>query len=564
MLTNLKINNFAIIEFLTVGFKPGLNVLTGETGAGKSIIIDALNLILGGRADTDAIRTGQTSATVEAQFDLIQPNILETLGELGIETEDGQIVIKRIISSAGKSRCFINDSQITVGSLAKIGDLLIDIHGQHDHQALLHPETHIDILDLYGKIMPIRKQLEEKFADHQTDLRKLREMRTRNEDRQSREELLHFQLAEIGNAALEAGEDDELASKKNKLQHAEKIHQTIDQLQNILDDTEGSVIQQLGRAVRDMEPLVEIDPALENQVKRAQTAYYEVEELVEELRNYSRAIEFNPARLEEIDDRIADINGLKRKYGSDIPSILAKREKMLAELDSLATYQESMTALEESLKEQEKILTELATSLAEKREKTAIQFKKNVEKELRYLDMASVQFGARFDYEPDDSGFVNFRKQTLRLTSKGIGTMEFLFSPNPGEDLRPLAKIASGGELSRVMLALKSILNEQDTVPIMIFDEVDTGIGGKIAEKVGSRLKKVATGRQVFSITHLPQIAGMASAHYRVQKDVKGKRTHSTINELDYEDRVREIARMSGGEKVTEVTLKYAREMIKP
>lgn len=564
MLKELKIAHFAIIESLRVEFREGFNVLTGETGAGKSIIIDALNLILGGRADTDFIRTGEAQATVEACFEIHDPALLDPIRERGIEVEGGEIIIKRVLSAAGKSRCFINDSQITVSTLAQIGDRLVDIHGQHDHQSLLRPETHVDLLDLYGKTLAARQALADGWSAYQAGRKALEDRRAREKDRESRQELLAFQLGEIDRAELAPGEDEALLAEKKRLQNAEKIHQTVEEAQGLLDEAEGSVIERLGRAINGLEALVGIDPALEEKLTRAQTAYFEVEALVDELRGYGRTLQFDPVRLEEIEDRLAEINGLKRKHGGDIAAILARRDALREELESLAGSAETQAALEADLKRQETALEKQAAGLAEAREATAKRFEKNVVKELRDLDMASVQFGVSFRYEPDAAGFVRFRGQTVGLSAKGIGAIEFLFSPNPGEEMKPLAKIASGGELSRVMLALKSILNDQDTVPVMIFDEVDTGIGGKVAEKVGHRLKKVAAGRQVFSITHLPQIAGMAQAHYRVQKDVSGKRTQSTIRELTMDERVEEIARMSGGEKITEATLKHAREMLRP
>jgi len=285
---------------------------------------------------------------------------------------------------------------------------------------------------------------------------------------------------------------------------------------------------------------------------------------VESLRNYDRSLEFNPSRLEEIEDRLAEISGLKRKYGNDIAEIIKRREKIAEELEQLASNEENMKALEDDLKQQEKVLSKLGTQLAEKRESAAKNLTRSVEKELKELSMGNVQLGVRFDYPAEPDGFILFRKEKMKGTPIGLGTLEFLFSPNPGEELRPLAKIASGGELSRVMLALKSILNDQDTVPVMIFDEVDTGIGGGVAEKVGTKLQKVANTKQVFCITHLPQIAGMAFSHFRVEKEVKGKRTRSTIRQLEHEERVEELARMSSGENITDASLEHAREMLRP
>ena len=563
MLKEIKISNFAIIENLRVEFHPGLNVLTGETGAGKSILMNALNLILGGRADTDFIRSGESAATVEAMFQIGDPTLLEDIHNLGIDAEDGELLIKRNVSHAGKSRCFLNDSSITVATLAKIGNRLVDIHGQHDHQALLRTETHVDLLDHYGKTLTARQGFGREFTEYQNCVKDLKAMRSKEQSRKERQELLKFKLAEIDQGQLSPEEEEELKNERNKLRHAEKLHQSLELILNQLTESEGSALEQLGRTQKEFAALVDIDPALEKQAGRAQTAYCELEELVDELQNYLRTIEFNPPRLEEIEDRLAEINGLKRKYGVDIQAILEERKKVAAELESLGSNKEKMDSLESEIANREKNMEKQAIALAEKREKSAKNLKKNVEKELADLNMAQVQFGVRFDYPSDSEGFVRFRGEPVKLFPAGIGAIEFLFSPNPGEELRPLAKIASGGELSRVTLALKSILHEQDPVPVMVFDEVDTGIGGKVAEKVGMKLEKVAEGKQVFCITHLPQIAGMASAHYLVQKTVKGNRTHSSIEELSYDQRVEEIARMSGGEKITPATLKFAKEMIK-
>ncbi len=563
MLNEIKISNFAIIKNLRVEFLPGLNVLTGETGAGKSILMSALNLILGGRADTDYIRSGETTATVEALFQIEDLALLEDIRSYGIETQDGELLIKRNVSNNGKSRCFLNDSNATVATLAKIGNRLVDIHGQHDHQALLRVETHVELLDLFGKHKTSCQKFVREFADYQTRKRDMEAMRLKEKNRKERQELLKFQLTEIEQAGLSPLEERELKTERNILQHAEKIQQTLEATLSQLSETEGSALEQLGRAQRDIESLLEMDPALKSQASRAQTAYCELEEMVAELTAHLRGIEFNPPRLEAIEDRLAEINGLKRKYQMDIPAILAQQEKIAQELDSLGANQEKMDDLEKAIKTKEKTLEELATRLAVAREKTAKKFKQDVEKELRDLGMNEVQFGVRFDYPQDPGGFVRFRDATVKLHSGGIGTIEFLFSPNPGEELRPLIKIASGGELSRVMLALKSILHAEDPVPVMVFDEVDAGIGGKVAEKVGVKLAKVAVGKQVFCITHLPQIAGLAEAHFRVQKTVKDNRTHSTIVQLSYDERVEEIARMSGGETITPATLKFAKEMIK-
>jgi len=564
MLKELRINNFAIIDNLHVEFSSGLTALTGETGAGKSIIIDALNLILGGRADSNFIRTGETSATVESIFEI---NNLETLGilkELGISSDNGEIVLRRTISSSGKNRCLINDSTVTVGILGVLGNRLVDIHGQHDHQALLNPETHVDILDLYGKTTEERKEFSKKYSNYLEEIRKIDELRSKESNRIEREDFLKFQINEIDKANLSINEENQLKSEKNKLQHAEKIEGSMKLVLDLIVDEEGAVFDRFGIAQKKLESLLSIDPELEKQVQRGQTAFYEIEELVEELRDYLHKIEFNPSRLEEIEDRMAEINGLKRKYGGDIDLILSQRDKIAEELDTLSNFQENIESIQKCINSHQIVLANNSVTLADKREKTARVFKKNVEKELSDLGMKDVKLEVQFNYEDDDLSFVAYRKQKVKINSTGIGVIEFLFSPNLGEDLKPLVKVASGGELSRLMLALKSNLNKQDIIPVMVFDEVDAGIGGKIAEVVGNKLKKIATGKQVFCITHLPQIAGKAGSHFIVFKTVKDKRTHSSIRRLSEQERVEEIARMSSGEKITKTTLKHAREMIQP
>lgn len=564
MLKELKIANFAIIENLTVEFQPGLNILTGETGAGKSIIIDALTLALGGRADTDSIRTGQTSATVEALFYVTDPKTLQQVRDMGIEVEDGQFIIKRVLSHNGKHRAHLNGSNIAIGALGKIGDRLVDIHGQHDHQALLHPENHLDILDLHGKLMDERRLFGQTFSEYSNRKNELETLLSNERDRLQREDLLKFQVREIDQANLSPEEADKLKTERTRLMNSEKIHQALQQALALLRENEGAVSEQLSIVDNQLKQLAALDPDLEKHAVQAQNVFYQVEDLVENLSACARSNQFQPGRLEEVEDRLAEINSLKRKYGNDIPAILEYREKIAAELEALSSNQERVEALKTELQQRQKKLTAMAVALAEKREKTAVTLQKKVEKELHELNMAKARIGVRFNYEPDAAGFAAFRGKTVKLTPTGLGAIEFVFSPNPGEDLRPLAKIASGGELSRVMLALQTILNEQDAVPILVFDEVDSGIGGRVAEKVGARLKKIAHRKQVFCVTHLAQIAGMAKTHFVISKEVSGKRTRTRIRVLDADERVEEIARMSGGEKITATTRQHAREMIKP
>ncbi|SVA62051.1 uncharacterized protein METZ01_LOCUS114905, partial [marine metagenome] len=445
MLKELRIKNFAIIDNLNVEFTSGLTALTGETGAGKSIIIDALNLILGGRADSNFIRTGESSATVESVFEIANPQTLDILSELGINANNGEVVLRRTISNTGKNRCLVNDCTVTVGVLARLGNRLVDIHGQHDHQALLNPEIHVDLLDLYGKTMDERNEFSKKYFEYLEDLRKIEDLRSKESDRMQREDLLRFQINEIDKANLSLDEEDLLKSEKNKLQYAEKIHGSVKLVLNLIAEKEGAVLDELGVAQRELESLPSLDPELGKQAERAQSAFCEIEELIEELRDYAHKIEFNPSRLEEIEDRLSEINGLKRKYGGDSALVLDHREKISNELDTLSCFQENMEKVQKNIKLHQTALSKLSVILAEKREKTASVFKKNVEKELCDLGMKDVKLKVQFNYEEDDANFVKFRDQKVKLNSTGLGSIEFLFSPNLGEDLKPLVKIASGG-----------------------------------------------------------------------------------------------------------------------
>ena len=564
MIKEIRIRNFAVIENLEVSFGKGLSVLTGETGAGKSIIIDALNLLLGGRADTDSIRSGETTALVDAVFEVTDPITRDLILESGIEMDGSELLIKRQVSNTGKNRCLLNNSSVTVSTLAKIGNRLVDLHGQHDHQTLLHPEVHIELLDLYGKCNNFRDEFSKIFFEHQAQTKILGSMKMGEKELIQKQEFLSFQLKEIDEANLSKEEEEELKSTRNKLKHAGQIREGLQKSQSLLNNEGGSIIESLGQVLKELESVQNIDSGLAGLVEQSRSAFYELEDVVESLRNYDQSLEFNPSRLEEIEDRLAEINELKRKYGNDIVEILRRREEIDKELEQLTSNEENMKALQDDLKKKETVLSKLGIQLAEKREAAAKNLSRSVEKELKELSMINVKLGVRFDYQADPESFILFRKEKTKATLNGLGTLEFLFSSNQGEEMRPLAKIASGGELSRVMLALKSILNDQDTVPVMIFDEVDTGIGGGVAEKVGIKLQKVAITKQVFCITHLPQIAGMALSHFRVEKEVKGKRTRSTIRQLKHKERLEELARMSSGEKITEASLEYAREMLRP
>ena len=560
MLKELRISNIAIIDKLQVEFREGLNVLTGETGAGKSIIIDALNLALGGRADNDMIRSGQTTASVEALFYSDDPEMLRHLEDLGIGIDDNQLIIKRIISTKDKNRTFINGSNVTVGTLSQIGQNLVDIHGQHDHQTLLQPVRHLEMLDAYGKLTKARVNFSTDYSYYLSVCNQIQALESNERERLQREDLLRYQLEEIDMAEISEGEDETLKTELTRLSSFESIRESLSRASTCLVDEEGSVLEKLRIVEKELNSLEGVDPEAEAFSKQAQNVFFEAEDLAEKISYYAHSIEFNPGRLSQLEDRFAEINELKRKYGNNISIILEYREEIGAELENLSSSTEGAKLLKSKRVEMEKALSKSAVALAEKREATASELKKKLEKELRDLNMKKAKIEVVFKYE--SGGIVDFRGQKIKLTSLGLGSLEFAFSSNPGEELKALSKIASGGELSRVALALKTILNKQDPVPVLVFDEVDTGVGGPTAEKIGSKLLNIAKTKQALCITHLPQIAGMGKSHFSISKEA-GDRTRVEIKELNYDQRVEEIARMSGGETVTETGRNYAREMIK-
>lgn len=563
MLRELRIKNFAIIDFLNIEFSPGLIIFTGETGAGKSIIIEALSLTLGGRVSPDDIRSGEEKGYVEALFDISNDSLLKKrLKELGIEAEDGELIFKRVFSSSGKSKSYINNNLATLNLLSDIGKRLVDIHGQHQHQTLLYPENHIDIIDSYGKLLEKRDKLSERYHEYQRLKKELEELTRKSRERLQREDLIRFQIKEIDEAGINPGEDTQLKEEKNILAHSERLFEGSRQCYDLLYAEEGSVIERLGRIMSNLQEMAEIDKSLKDLLKDGESSLVQLEELSTVLRDYEKSLEFNPGRLAEIDDRLALLSSLKRKYGSTIEEILEYRKSLDRELDSIVDSDERIGEIKERLKTLENELGADALKLSRERRNVAQKIEAEVKKELKELSMNSVGFLVRFCHERDEEGFIQWEKERVRLSEKGIDNIEFLFSPNVGEELRPLSKIVSGGELSRIMLALKSILSRDDNIPVMIFDEVDSGIGGKTAEIVGAKLKKVSREHQVFCITHLPQIASQGDHHFKVEKGIQNKRTVARIGELNQKEKVEEIARMSGGKEITETTRKYAKELL--
>ena len=564
MLTELNIKNFAIIDQLHVEFGPGLNVLTGETGAGKSILVDAINLLLGSRASPEMIRTGQEEASVEAFFDLEGEKALEILDRLALEKADG-LLIRRLIQRSGKSRAYLNGSSITLHMLEGLGQELINIYGQHEHQDFLDPLRHIDILDRSTDLLPLRQAFQEVYAQWAQATSALAELTARQKQRSDRLELLSFQSKEIRRANLKPGEEEEQISERARLIHAEKLHTLAHQGAEVLYGEGGSVVERLKSTLQRLREGAKIDPSLAPCVPAVESALFQAEDVASFLRSYAEKILFDPGRLEAIEARLDEINKLKRKYGASIGEVLAFKEKIDQEQKGLESLEEKISELEKSTSTLYVRALASAAELSQRRKKIARELSSKVEAELSTLGMKKVRFGVQIETEPPQgpAGSREDREQTPRLNEKGMDRVQFLISPNPGEELKPLAKIASGGELSRIMLAMKRIFAEEAWVKTLIFDEVDAGIGGGIAEVVGRKLKEISSRHQVFCITHLAQIASLADTHYRVFKKNQAGRTYVEVTPLNKAERLEEIARMLGGLKITEKTLDHAREMLK-
>jgi DNA repair protein RecN (Recombination protein N) len=552
MLRELRIRNFAVIETLTVGFQPGLNVLTGETGAGKSILVDALLLIRGARAQTDIIRAETDTATVEAVFDVTgRRGVAATLDGAGLRVDDDELVIRRELSRNGRHRAFVNDSPVTVALLERLGDELVEVHGQHEHQRLLEPAHQLDLLDRYAGAEPARAEVATLFETFRSVRDEAQRLRSAERDRAQREDLLRFQLSELNAAHIRPGEEEELRAERRRLQHAERLAKGLAETTALLaDDPEaaGGRVTRMARLLRD---LARIDAAFAAPADLLDAASAQLEEALLAVRALRQRVEAEPARLESIDDRLDALGRLKRKYGETEAALLAFRDSAAGGLERLQRHEEVVAQEEQRLSEARARLGARAAALSEARMAAASRLGGLVQRELRRLGMERARF--EIGVEPDPDG---------EVTARGLDRVEFRFSANPGEELKPLARIASGGELSRTMLALQAVVAAAERIPTLIFDEVDAGIGGGVAAVVADKLAAAAAGRQVLCVTHLPQIAARAGHHLALVKAVRAGRSRATVQALTGGDRVEEIARMLAGQAPSETARRHARELL--
>ena len=549
MLSQLFIQNIAVIEKVQVAFEKGLNVFTGETGAGKSIVIDAINAVLGNRTSRDLVRTGAPKALVTALFEGIGDETKEQLLSMGFEPEeDGSLLLSREISADGKTSCKIGGRPSTVSILREVAQSLINIHGQHDNQSLLLPEQHLVYIDQFGKTAALLKEYRVEYAYYVELQRKLRQLQTDEREKAQRTDLLSYQINEISSAALFPDEEEELQSAKKKMQNSVKIIEALHIAHDLLQGTEESdgILSMLDQTQEQFQMLEVYYPQIKSD--RILDMRYELEEVRENLRDALSDAEMDPAELDRIEERLDLIFRLKRKYGGSVEEILAFKERAQQELDSIVHAEELQAKLEKEHGQSEARLIKLAKQLSEKRKSAAKQFEDQDCAELTFLDMPSVRFIVH--------------AETGELDETGIDRMEFYISTNPGEPPKPIGKIASGGELSRIMLSLKNVIAEGDRVGTLIFDEVDTGVSGRAAQKIGRKLKQASAGRQIICVTHLAQVAAFADTHLLIAKTVRDGRTFTTVNALPQEERVQELARIMGGENLTPTVLASARELI--
>ena len=548
MLERLHIKNIAVIDEAEIEFKNGFNVLTGETGAGKSIIIDSINMVLGERTNKSLIRNGEKKAVAEAMFFIDNPAVLRRMEKAGIEVEDGIVVLYRDINTDGKSVCKINGSITTASNVREISKMLVNIHGQQDNQALLSPSSHIHFLDNYAKIA-------NELANYRECHRLVTELEGEinsiqfNEQEKARQtDLYTFQINEIDNAALTVGEDDKLGERRKFLNGIEKIAEAVNNAHALLYEQDKNAYDAISTAANNLSSVSEYDSKLGEFSERVNGIAIDLDDIIYQIRDYRDSVSYDDNELNETEMRLDVINGLKRKYGNTIEEILAYRDEIYGQLEKITKSDEEISRLKKELEEAISKRKAAAAVLTEKRSSASSELSRKICSELSDLDMSKVKFDVNI--------------QNCEYNNNGCDNVEFLISVNAGEPLKPLSKIASGGEMSRIMLAIKSIFADSDPVETLIFDEIDTGVSGRAAQKIAEKINKLSDSKQILCITHLPQIAAMADTHFLIEKSTDGDRTYTKVTELDKSQRHYEIARIIGGAEITETTINAAAEMI--
>jgi len=568
MLKSISIRNYAIIDAADTEFEPGLNIITGETGAGKSILVDALGLILGERASNEMIRSGAEKAVVEGVFSVASNKKIKTLLETNSLDEQDVLILRREVSAKGQNRCFINDTPVNLALLKEAGDYLVDLHGQHEHQSLLRPNTHIEFLDDFGGLDGLLNEYRKSYETLSILFAERERLKQQEAVLKERRDLYEFQLKEIDAVHPKPGEEETLESELRILENSEKLHEATSRLHQMLYEGEQAVYDQLVLARNQLEDLAEIDKSFEDLRNECASAAAIISEVTKFLQQYNARIEFNPERLEEIRERLGQLSLLKKKYGGTVESILEQWERVAREFSLAENFEREIGKLDASIGEERSRCSAAAQRLSAKRRDLVPKITRSVTAELAKLGIAKAEFDVRIHNRPlassDDSAraMVKLGREFYQAGPRGIDDVEFYLSTNVGEEPRPLARIASGGEVSRVMLALKTILAKSERLPLLVFDEIDVGVSGRVAQAVGHSMKSLSRFHQVIAITHLPQIAGLADVHFVVEKVEDGKRAKTQLRKLGLEERVEEVARLMSGAEVTDAGLAGARELM--
>lgn len=561
MIKSLEIKDYALIEHIQIEFYSGLNIITGETGAGKSILIDAISLLLGGKASSEVVRKGATKSVIEGIFNVTDnltiKNILE---ENEIEIQD-DLIIRRDISQKGNNRCFVNDTPVSLNLIKELGDILVDLHGQHEHQSLLRTETHIDFLDNYSGNQSILNTYRSFYSELKLKEKELKDLLAKEKTIKEKKEIYQFQLQEIVSVNPQLNEDELLINELNILENSEKLLQLSEEIYNILYDSDNSILDLLSEAKNKLSHLVRIDNSLNEYEKELESANITLKEIAFTIRNYHNQISIEPEEVEAKRERLNAIILLKKKYGLTIENVLDYKEKISKEINLAENFANEINKIKKEISSLKDNLYQIAKELSDDRKKNASKVENEVKSVLKNLGINSPSFEIRFSKVESEDYFEKVNSK-IGFNNKGIDNVEFFISTNPGEDLKSIVKVASGGEISRIMLALKTALAKNDKLPSLIFDEIDTGISGRIAQKVGQALLDLSKHHQIIAITHLPQIAAFAEHHFAVEKIQSDGRTISQIKHLFYEERVAEIAKLISGEQVTETSLQSARQLI--
>ncbi|MEW6506691.1 MAG: DNA repair protein RecN [Bacteroidota bacterium] len=565
MLKSILIKDYALIENIQVEFGKGLNIITGETGAGKSILIDAMGLLLGERASTEIVRKGAEKSIVEGIFDIEgNKKVLSLLSENEIES-NSELIVRREVFLKGTNRCFLNDTPVTLNLIKEVGDLLVDLHGQHEHQSLLKVETHIELLDEISEDHSIIESYRSKYDKLTTMLRELKELTKKEYDIKERKGLYEFQIKEIDEILPEPEEDVKLENELKILENSEKLLTVANEIYDSIYENEDSIMGRVSGIKNKLVELSKIDNSFTEKVNESESLFAILSDISEFVRTYKDRIDLDPDTVEKTRIRIGLLNLLKKKYGGTLKSVIDHREKIGKEFELAENFSDKISELNKEINSLRKECGVIAKKISVNRKSLAKKVKKEVEELLVNLGITDSNFEIRFENQTaglQEENFIIVDDKNFICDANGYDKIEFFISTNIGEDAKPLVKVASGGEVSRIMLALKSILAKSDNLPILIFDEIDTGISGRIAQKVGHSLKSLASFHQIIAITHLPQIAGISDYHFAVEKRKLGDRVVSNIRMLKNNERINEVAKLISGEKITKVALNSAKELM--